>query len=297
VVFIAYGAIEALQGEAGLPRFNEGLNKLLDKVGQLGAKAILLSPMPLMSASSPEELAKRNAMLELYGAAIASTAAARHTRFIDIYKPLLARSQQVKLSDNGFHLNETGYYYLAATIEKALGLAPRQESVVIRLAKNDAAATAPAKMVDSGKQDGSLQFTLGEEYLPLPLPGSGEGIPDKGPILQITGLKKGFYTLSAGGSQVITASANQWKEGVEIRHGASLSQVRALQEKIIKKNDLFFQQYRPQNKTYILGFRSYEQGRHAKDLEDLSFIITWLEGQIALTRMPKSTLYQLSPLK
>jgi hypothetical protein len=60
---------------------------------------------------------------------------------------------------------------------------------------------------------------------------------------------------------------------------------------------LFFQQYRPQNKTYILGFRSYEQGRHAKGLEELSIIITWLEGQIALNRLPKSKIYQLSPVK
>ena len=96
---------------------------------------------------------------------------------------------------------------------------------------------------------------------------------------------------------MVTASANQWKEGVELRQGASFSQVRDLQEQIVKKNDLFFQQYRPLNKTYILGFRSYEQGRHAKGLEDLGFIITWLEGQIALNRMPHSTVYQLTPIK
>ena len=77
----------------------------------------------------------------------------------------------------------------------------------------------------------------------------------------------------------------------------AFSQADALQEKIIKKNDLFFQQYRPQNRTYIVGFRSYEQGRHVKTLEDLNFIITWLEGQIALNRAPKSKVYQLTPIK
>ena len=66
---------------------------------------------------------------------------------------------------------------------------------------------------------------------------------------------------------------------------------------IIKKNELFYFQYRPINTTYILGFRSYEQGRHVKDLEDQSILIKWLEGQIALSRSPKSTVYQLTLLK
>lgn len=297
VVFIAYGGIEAQEGEAGLPGFKEGLNKLLDKIEQLGAKAILLSPIPVMSAGSPEEVAKRNAMLEVYGAAIAQTASARGKRFIDVYKPLLERSKEVKLSDNGLHLNENGYYYLAATMEKALGLAARQNLVSIHAGKHEAAATAPAKLLDTGKDSGNIQFTIDTGYLPLPLPEAGEGAAEKGPVLRITGLKKGFYTLSTDGDQVITASANQWKEGVELRQGASFSHVRDLQEQIVKKNDLFFQQYRPLNKTYILGFRSYEQGRHAKGLEDLGFIITWLEGQIALNRMPHSTVYQLTPIK
>ena len=38
VVFIAYGAIEALEGEAGLARFTEGLNQLLDRLISLEPK-------------------------------------------------------------------------------------------------------------------------------------------------------------------------------------------------------------------------------------------------------------------
>ena len=297
VVFIAYGGIEAQEGEAGLPRFNEGLNKLLDKCDQLGAKAILLSPVPMFSAGAEEDAGKRNAMLELYASAITKTASVRGKQFIDIYNPLLEQSKKVKLSDNGIHLNENGYYHLAVALEKGLGLAPRNTSVMVDISRNIAEGTVPAKIVDTGRNKGTVQFTIAESYLPLPLPQQGEAAADEKQVLKIKGLKKGFYTLTTDNNQVITASANNWKEGVEISRGALFNQASQLQEKIIKKNDLFFQQYRPQNKTYILGFRSYEQGRHVKTLEDLNFIITWLEGQIALSRAPKPTLYQLTPVK
>ncbi|MDB5260763.1 MAG: family lipase [Adhaeribacter sp.] len=295
VVFIAYGAIEALEGEAGLPRFNQGLTKLLDKIDQLGAKAILLSPVPVMAGVPAEVIGKQNAMLELYAAAIAKTASSRNIRYIDIFNPLLARSKEVKLSDNGIHLNETGYYYLASTIEKGLGLAPGNAPVVINASKN--VADAPVKILDAGQLKGNLKFKIETNYLPLPLPQQAGETTDKGQVIQITGLKKGYYSLTADGSPVITASAKKWKEGVEIRQGAAFSQASQLRELILKKNEMFFHQYRPQNRTYILGFRSHEQGRHAKGLEDLNIIITWLEGQIALNRQPKSPIYQLTPVK
>ncbi|KAA5547510.1 GDSL-type esterase/lipase family protein [Adhaeribacter rhizoryzae] len=297
VVFIAYGAIEAQEGEEGVARFNQGLNKLLDKIAQLGAKAILLSPIPAMDNQATTNGAQRNAMLELYAATIAKTAAERGQQYINIYKPMLELSKKVNLSDNGIHLNETGYYYLATTLEKELGLTPRQELVSINIDKNATEQTNPVKILDAGRQKNTVKFTLEEEYLPLPLPALVEGTADKAQVIKIAGLKKGVYTLTADDTPVITASAAQWKEGVAIRRGASFSQAAQVRDLIFKKNQLFFQQYRPQNRTYILGFRAHEQGRHARGLEDLNIIISYLEGQIALNRHPKAIVYQLTPLK
>jgi lysophospholipase L1-like esterase len=297
VVFIAYGGIESQAGEAGLPHFDQGLNQLLDKIDQLGAKAVLLSPIPIMAAATGEELLARNSMLARYGAAIAKTAAARGKRYIDIFTPLQERNKSVSISDNGVHLNETGYYYLAAALEEQLGLAPRHASAVINVSRNGATATAPATIAEPGAEKGAVKFTLSEGFLPFPLPGREGEIPESGWLLKITGLKKGFYTLTSDGHQVLTASAKEWDKGVSIAAGAAFIQSANLQEKIVKKNELVFHQYRPQNRTYILGFRSYEQGRHVKGLQDLNFIITWLEGQIALNRTPKPNVYQLTPTK
>ncbi|HEV7347672.1 GDSL-type esterase/lipase family protein [Telluribacter sp.] len=295
VVFVAYGGIEAQEGEAGLPRFTEGLHKLLDKINELGAKAILLSPIPVMSAE-PGTTAPRNAMLERYGAAIARTASERGLRYIDIFKPIQEISRKTSVSDNGIHLNEAGYYYLASALENGLGLPARQEVHTINASKSGNTASAPVKLVVSESDKSSLKFTMDAPYLPLTPPKEDGRVMGNGQTIRITGLKKGFYTLTADGAQVLTASAKQWAEGVALTQGPLMAQASQLREMIVKKNELFFHQYRPQNRTYIVGFRSYEQGRHVKGLEDLNFIITWLEGQIALRRMPPSPVYQLSQL-
>lgn len=297
VVFIAYGGIEALEGESGLSRFNKGLNRLLDKVDELRAKVILLSPVPLLSSSSSEELVRRNTMLDLYASDIAKTASERGILFVDIFNPFLERNKSATLSDNGFHLNENGYYYLASVVENGLGLAQRTELVTINVSRHGAEATTSAEILNAEKNNGNIQFTINEEYLPLPLPEQWMTSVHNGRVLRITGLRRGFYTLTTGGTELITASADKWKDGVEINNGPSFSHAAQLREKIIKKNELFFHQYRPLNRTYIIGFRSHEQGRHVRGLEELSTIITWLEGQIALNRMPKPKIYQLTRIK
>ena len=292
VVFVAYGGVEAQEGEAGLPKFKDGLNKLLDKINELGAKAVLLSPIPVLSGDSSANLAKRNADLQLYAAEIAKTASQRGDRFIDIYNPILEISKKATITENGVHLNETGYYYLAAALEKGLGLASKTLSTDIVVSKNSAEAKASAKILDAGNSN--LKFTIEDEsYLPFPIPAS---TTDQVQTVKISGLKKGFYTLMADNEQVATASAKNWGEGVAIKQGPSFTQIKELREMIVKKNGLHFYQYRPMNETYIIGFRAYEQGKHVKDLEDQSILIKWIESQIALTRAPKAHVYQLVPV-
>ncbi len=82
VVFIAYGANEAEGGKAGISSFKQGLNQLIDKIEELGAKTILFSPIPLQSAGSPGILTTRNNNLKLYSSAIAETASERDMLFV-----------------------------------------------------------------------------------------------------------------------------------------------------------------------------------------------------------------------
>lgn len=54
-----------------------------------------------------------------------------------------------------------------------------------------------------------------------------------------------------------------------------------LRELIRVKNDLYFHQYRPQNETYLRGFRKHEQGQNAKDIAEFEPLIAQAEARIA----------------
>lgn len=290
VVFIAYGGVEAQKGAAGLPDFKNGLNKILNITDSIGAKAVLLSPIPVISGDSASHLTKRNSDLQMYSTAIAQIAAERGKQFVDVYNPIATASKETVITVDGVHLNETGYYFLARAVEKGLGINDKNSGIDINIPKNGSPESAAVKIIPSEKS-AIVTFKAEEPYLSVPVP-SDLNAPL--PSVKISGLKKGFYTLSVGDDQLVTASAKAWASGVTLKRTGSSQQVDALRDMILKKNDIFFAQYRPQNRTYILGMRAYEQGRHAKGLEELGLIVKWLEGQIALKKVPQPHIYKLT---
>ncbi|MCF2447705.1 GDSL-type esterase/lipase family protein [Dyadobacter sp. CY345] len=297
VVFLAYGGVEAQEGQAGLSHFKDGLNNLLNKIDSLGARTILLSPLPVISADSAIGADKRNADIQLYSSEIEKIASQRGKKFIDLYNPVLQVSKKSVITENGIHLNEAGYYYLAEILENNLGLKSDPQPAAINVSKQSIETSENIKKMKETNDLNNLKFTINQKYLPLPAPKSGELVNSTPQIFKISGLKKGFYTLKEDGFDLITASAKDWETGIEIKNGAAFNQANLVKNMILKKNDLFFFQYRPINETYIIGFRAYEQGKHVKDLDDQSILIKFLESQIAMERMPKPHIYQISALK
>lgn len=295
IIFIAYGGVEAQDGVAGLDKFKDGLNKLLDKTDELGAKAVLLSPIPVLSGISADILESRNKDLQLYAKAITDIANVRDKQFVDLYNPVTDFQKQAKISEDGIHLNEAGYYLIATALEHGLGLVSQPQVINVQVVKSGLEAATPAKIFPSEAQQ--MKFTIAESYLPLPLLAAELPKIEQKRTIKIGGLKKGFYTLTADNVPVITASAKSWEAGIEIKQGGVFDQTKQIQYLINKKNDLFFQQYRPWNETYITGFRAYEQGRHKEGLADLEYIMVWLENQIYLNSTPKSIVYQIVTVK
>ena len=293
-VLIAYGSIESQKGQEGLHQFTKGLEAIIDSIDALGAQTILLSTIPIKLAGNQENTSIQNKNLKLYADAIASIANKRKKRFADLYTPIAQHANDL-YSENGIHLNSDGYYYLAKVLERSLGWPDRATQITINSSKSGASTESNAKILPA--EGGKIIFRLEESLLPLPVTASGSASLETSVSIRINGLKKGYYTLKENGRQLLTASAAEWSNGLTLDHGASQIQAEKIRDYIVKKNELFFQQYRPQNRTYILGFRSYEQGRHKQGLQDLNFIITWLEGQINLHRKPSIKTYELVPLK
>jgi hypothetical protein len=60
-------------------------------------------------------------------------------------------------------------------------------------------------------------------------------------------------------------------------YSEALEPVRAA---VCKKNELYFHRWRPQNETYLFGFRKHEQGRNAKEIVEFDPLVAAAEAEI-----------------
>ena len=56
----------------------------------------------------------------------------------------------------------------------------------------------------------------------------------------------------------------------------------ALRAKIVEKNQLFFHRWRPQNETYLFGFRKHEQGKNGAEIPQFDPLGEKAEAEIAV---------------
>ncbi len=86
VIFISYGTNESFEGKEGLPKFEKGLEKLLDALKPAKARMVLFSPMMfrVSSRSCPDPTAM-NDVLALYRNAIKAIAEKRE---LPVRRPL-----------------------------------------------------------------------------------------------------------------------------------------------------------------------------------------------------------------
>lgn len=298
VVFVGYGANEAYEGNEGVSRFKEGLNKLLDEIDKLDARAVLLSPIPHMTGRTPEDgLTERNKNLALYSSVITQTAAERDLRYINLFDPFQDFNNKELLTTDGVHLNENGYYYLTTVMEDQLGLSTRKSEVKIDFSRKVIEATGTTAVLENQFQDGWVQFTMDHSILPLPAPPSEMMTHEHARNFQVVGVNSGCYTMSVDSDIVASESAERWSTGVPIDRGDLFRQASELREHIINKNQLYFRKYRPTNRTYLVGFRSHEQGQNAKELEQLDLFISRSEDQIFQLRKPHTKQYTVKSVE
>jgi putative heme-binding domain-containing protein len=118
VVFVGYGMVESFDGDAGLPRFRRGLERMLD---MLAAEAkprevVLISPIRHEKLAPPlPDPTSHNVSLRKCADAIADVATKRNLRFVSLF------DAEVQ-TDNGIHPTEAGYRVVADTITNALSV-------------------------------------------------------------------------------------------------------------------------------------------------------------------------------
>jgi hypothetical protein len=300
VLVIGYGSAEAFDGPKGLPGFTRGLNTLLDALAPAKARVVLLSPLRQEDLGPPlPDPSAQNRNLRLYADAIHDVAKKRGHRFVDLYDLLgdgAKAKPPVPLTDNGIHLTPWGYWRSALALEPGLGLPERAWHVAVDAGTRKATARG-ARVNKVGTR--ALRFRVIDDHLPLP-PQPADGAPKARPklaerTLVVDRLAQGEYVLTVDGTTVATASAAGWAAGVRLERGPELDQVEKLRKLITAKNTLYFHRWRPQNETYLFGFRKYEQGKNAREIPQFDPLVAAKEADIARLRAPDARVYEIKP--
>jgi lysophospholipase L1-like esterase len=295
VLIVGYGMADSFDGQAGLPRFVSGLNRFLDAVAGTGARLVLLSPIAHARLGAPwPDPSPHNAVLRLYTRAIAEVAQSRGALFIDLFEPTGAREARAPISDDGIHPNEAGYRFLAGQIVRALDPSAANEPPRVELAVD--VAVGPVRRAKVGRVEPSVagvRFRLARETLAGAGDDAERPLVDSRSLVAVKGLPAGRYELRADGRPMGVHAADEWAKGVRVADGPDRAQVERLRETINRKNRLFFHRWRPQNITYLFGFRKHEQGNNAVEVPRFDPLVAEQEQEIARLRKPVPHDYEL----
>jgi lysophospholipase L1-like esterase len=299
VILVGYGSNEAFEGPAGLPRFTQGLEVLLDTIAPTRARIVLLSPLRQEDLGRPlPDPAAQNKNLRLYRDAIRDSATRRGLLFVDLYDLLgdgAKATPPLPLTDNGIHLTSFGYWKSAAVLERGLGLNRPRWQVEFHGGREEPTAAGATVKRREGKP---LSFRVTDITLPAP-PAPADGMP-KGfappaeRVLRDRDLRPGSYTLTVDGKPVATATAAEWAAGVSLHRGPEFEQAELLRKAVVAKNLLYFHRWRPQNVTYLFGFRKHEQGQNAREIPEFDPLVAKQEAEIARLRVPVAHTYELT---
>ncbi|HLY72762.1 MAG TPA: SGNH/GDSL hydrolase family protein [Planctomycetota bacterium] len=254
LILVGYGLSESFEGASGLEKFKEGYGKLLDLLGGITPHLVLLSPAPHEDLGRPyPDPTEHNKSLELFGEAIRAIADHRQLPFVDLFHPLERAKRAAPgahISTNGILLSDTGYWLVSLEIERQLGLSRPAWRLDLR-ASGEVKSSAGAKASDVVSSADGLDWKVVEDQLPSPpAPAAAQGMAasmEPGPVLAISGLREGNWTLRINGQEIVSAPARSWESGVSVTRGASFDQVEALRRAIAKRNGLYTRRWRPIN--------------------------------------------------
>lgn len=305
LIVLSYGRNESFNGKEYLPTFLSGLETLVEVLSTTGAEIAFLSPTLMENLGPPlPSPDQQNELITFYSDAIRKYAEASGRHFIDNLKPLgeatVSKTSvpaiRDRLTDNGIHFTDYGYWRTAPSFAKKFGASPSRCEFSFDAAEQTF-STVGTTLHSISFDGNSMAFSAIDDnvsFSPAPseTPRGGRmmAIHD---VVKVTGLAAGKYGLKINGKPTVMALAEQWNAGVLINRGKYLSQVEDLRAKIKRKNEMFFHRYRPQNETYLFLFRKHEQGNNAVEIPKFDPIVEALEREIDTLKKPKIVEYEL----
>ena len=317
MIVVGYGMNESFEGEKGLPEFEKGLNRLLDTLAETKARLVLLSPTRHGDLGRPlPDPTRHNSDLErLRGSDVRPLGPAGGGAWPSRRSPATPRVSRAAttgmMTDDGLHFTPLGYWHAAEAVAAGLGVPPRGPSAwAVEIDRAGKVLVArQVKVDDVEADDEAIRFKAADPDLPRPLaPGFGPPRPprvgtspstpadDRGAFppactLRFRGLRPGKYVLKIDGKAVATIPGGD--PIVYLYRDPDGDRSERLRAAINAKNRLYFYRWRPQNETYLFGFRKHEQGQNAREIPLFDPLVEAKEKEIAKLKLPTAHSYEL----
>lgn len=305
VIFFGYGNNEAFAGEKGLKPFIKQYEKLINDVRTASAtdvKCVLISPVEHLLLP-PKNTTDFDTRCRMYISKIGELAESEGHFFVDLNRTiqtmkkflsskaglkkhaLTERETYSKWTDDGIHWKENVYRSFA-------------NNMMLNLFKQDTGNTfgieASGKInqpvgvdVKATRLKNGFRFDIEPKSLPIFTE-----------IVGAHGLEVGRYELMHEGVTIgadVSSDQGRFRRMMSFQppNTPNIERGEKLRKAIIEKNQLFFHQWRPQNFTYLFGFRKHEQGQNAKEVKEFDALIAAKEKEIAELKKPVKYTYEL----
>ncbi len=306
VVFLGYGTADSFYQSAGLPRFVAGLVNLMKSIDDLNPDIPIR--YVLLGTAYHEDLKGRlsdgsenNKWLQAYSRQINRLAVLKDIPYASIHGFLRNYSQspfgsREPLTDNGIHLTRFGYNRAVDIIERGLNWKANTWRLGVTPEMEVRDGCYGAEFIDLQKDGDTISVRVKTELLAPPPMAELENTPSAGitPIrLQYQGLSAGQYALFVDGEPIITGDQADWLRSLGMEKGPAFDRAEQVRLAVVRKNRYFFNRWRPQNVTYLFGFRKHEQGQNAREIPMFDPLILEMEKEIAELKLPTENLYEL----
>lgn len=319
VILVCFGQNDVLTSGRTLEQFTAQLRRLLDDLSSTGAVIVLVSPHELLPAVAPIPSPSRfNSRLAAVTDAVRGVASERSLTFVDLFHdftrqliaadrllpvdstqpglpadpllhPDLWAAAAARWTDNGMHFNDRGYHAAALVVRERLLSVPAARPLV-QIDSREKTVVGTAAEVRNVQWHPSAQELLRFEVraaqlssLPVTLQFRGEQADD---------VRVGSVTAGDQTEPLLAVSTPpDAQPGAAAAEPLQLSvpadpRYQQLLQAVVRKNELYFHRWRPQNITYLFGFRKHEQGNNAVEIAQFDPLVKALEDQIHALQQP-----------
>ncbi|MDB6054057.1 MAG: hypothetical protein JWN25_1580 [Verrucomicrobiales bacterium] len=307
IVFVGYGMASSFDAAEKTNQFVGELKSLVKVIRETGSndvKLVFLGPIHHEDWARPEEaqkIEKHNKDIQLYSDAIKDVASENNGIYIPLFKTIgasLIRDQKFAMTGNGIHLNQYGYAEMANIIDRELGWGILSWRISFLEDGSQRRGGGGISVTNSSKTGVEVSFDGLPAIITLPHPNlKREMLPSyvQAPFIQAFGMTNQLYNLIIDDVQYDTITVTNGRMDLPLLTGPDIEQAEKLRKAVVEKNQLFFYRWRPQNETYLFGFRKQEQGKNGKEIPMFDLLISQLEDQIQSLTIPQKHHFLVTP--